>query len=293
MTSQNKTPDALQFEALLVARMYIYEMFHHLCGGCPNAELLDVLSADVVQGIFEEYESVENVDVLRKVLAAYRNMDVQKATSFISDASDEYTRVFIGPASLPASPYESPYRGSHDTALLQENTLKVRRAYADFGLVPKRIHAVPDDHIAFMCSFMSKRAKRAVEFFEADDIDKLITEFASQVGFMSAHMLGWLDIFANSVATSAAASSDVLYPKTLKALAGFVSADFVFLAEGVEWLETDFASKDDEGSADDAYLPNALDHDKQAIAQAKKAYSKLLEVKQRGLDDYLLVQIND
>ena len=47
--------DALQLEALLVSREYLYTLFHKLLGGTPDAELLEVLLGDATADVVEEY----------------------------------------------------------------------------------------------------------------------------------------------------------------------------------------------------------------------------------------------
>ena len=288
MTVSGKTADELQFEALLIARAYLYEMFHHLCGGVPTAELLEALGCEATQDVMGEYESIEDMNALRRLLASYAGMDAVERVSFLDAAKDEYTRIFIGPASLPASPYESPYRGSHDTALLQENTLAVREAYRSFGLEPKRLYAIPDDHIAFLCSFMAKRAERAQELWEVEDREALAQELKAEGAFMAVHLLGWLDIFAKSVATSVAAASNVLYPMVLRALSAFVKADSGFVLEGAAWLREEGR----ETQSDENDCPaEMLELVECSFASAKEGYAALQQIAQVGLEDYLLVQI--
>lgn len=281
--------DALQFEALLIARAYIYEMFYHLTGGVPTADLLGAISGETVQSVLDEYEGFDEMSHLAKLLSRYADMDDSEAEGFIDRAKDEFTRVFIGPASLPASPYESPYRGSHDTALLQENTLAVRQAYRRGGFEPKRLHAIPDDHIAFMCSFMAVRALSAARMYEMDDKRALSVELVEQSGFLDSHMVGWIDVFAESVATSDAASGDVLYPSVLKALGAFVRADGTFLLEGSAWLDEEPVPEVGGDKADQ--VTQALEEAKSAFKEVRESLTKLQGVEQLGLADYSLVRI--
>lgn len=287
MTIRKTTSDALQFEALLIARMFGYEMFYHLLGGAPTAELLDVLSSAEAQEILDEYEDVEAIAALRQQLAAYTEMLPDEQQAFVEAAKDEYTRVFVGPASLPASPYESPYVGSHDTALLQENTLAVRRIYRDYGLEPKRLQAVPDDHIAFMCAFMVRRSQCALGCFDEDRPESLGSELLAQSNFLGSHVLNWVDIFAESVVTSKAASGDVLYPTVLRALAAFAESDRAFALLGFEWLEEALADGVDFVPCSDETLAQT----EHSFVIAKNVCETLRRVKQLGLADYCLVQV--
>ena len=78
-TAHTTDPDALQFEALLNARAYLYEMFYHLTGGVPTTDLLGALSNKTVQDMIEEYEDFAEMRKLADLLSAYTKMDADEA----------------------------------------------------------------------------------------------------------------------------------------------------------------------------------------------------------------------
>ncbi|MDO4891485.1 MAG: molecular chaperone TorD family protein, partial [Coriobacteriaceae bacterium] len=133
---QTRSQDALQLEALLVSRAYLYTLFNKLFGGTPDAELLDVLLGQTTADVLEEFSA--NSPELRAFAAMLAEKRGEDGDVLLDGIRDEYTRVLIGPANLPASPYESPYTGAHDMALFQENTVVVRRAYHAQGLRARR-----------------------------------------------------------------------------------------------------------------------------------------------------------
>lgn len=227
--------EAQQVEALLYARAYLYGLFHKLLGGAPDAEVLDVLlgpdTADAVEAYAAESEP------LAGLLAFLETLRAEERSDLLERARDEYTRVLIGPAALPASPYESPYRGAHDESLFQENTLTVRRLYHARGLRVKREQAVPDDHVALLCAFAARLATRTRDAFAARDADALAAGLRDQAAFFARHLDGWLDTYARAVRNSKAGSQAVLYPQLIEALAAFVAADAVFLGEAAFWAE--------------------------------------------------------
>ncbi|MDO4400992.1 MAG: molecular chaperone TorD family protein [Coriobacteriia bacterium] len=230
-----RSQDALQLEALLVSRAYLYALYNKLLGGTPDGEVLDALLSPTTADVVEEFQgNSPQLQALQQMLAQLRALD---RNALLEAARDEYTRVLIGPANLPASPYESPYQGAHDMALFQENTVAVRREYHARGLRARREQAVPDDHVALMCAFMAEMGARALEALRSGDVSALAACLRDQEAFQKAHLGEWLDVYATSVRNSKAGAQHVLYPQMLEALAAFVKVDADFLAESAYWAE--------------------------------------------------------
>lgn len=227
--------DALQLEALLLSRTYLYELFHKLLGGVPDEALLALLADDVTADVLDEFAAAsDELKALGGFLAVLRADD---RAELLDRARDEYTRVFIGPAALPASPYESPYTGQHDMALFQESTLQVRALYHAYGLRVRREQAVPDDHVALMCAFMAEMGARSLAALREGRAADLAALLREQEAFAEGHLAGWLGTYAQSVRNSKAGAKAVLYPQMLEGLAALVRADLAFLAEASYWAE--------------------------------------------------------
>lgn len=107
--------EAQQVEAMLLSRAYLYTLFHKCFGGVPTAELLQVLEGGVTADVVDEY--AEDDAAFAALKAFLGDLARADQAQLLESARDEYTRLFIGPANLPASPYESPYTGAHDLAL--------------------------------------------------------------------------------------------------------------------------------------------------------------------------------
>lgn len=227
--------DELQLQALLVARAYLYELFHKLLGGAPDDDVLEALLSGMTADAFEEFAGAS--DELRVLGGFLGGLRAEGRADLLERAKGEYTRVFIGPGALPASPYESPYTGAHDMSLFQENTLAVRSAYRESGLKARREQAVPDDHVSLLCAFMAARAKRVLDAFCAGGREGVACELRDQGAFVQAHLASWVGVFAASVRNSKAAAAAVLYPQMLEALEAFVRADVAFLTEAAYWAE--------------------------------------------------------
>ena len=235
MENAGRTQDALQLEALLVSRAYLYALFHKLMGGEPNEQLLAVLLDDTTADVVDEFAAgSEALQAFGEFLVALRAND---ASDLLDRARDEYTRVFVGPAALPASPYESPYTGAHDMSLFQENTLAVRGIYHDHGLRVRREQAVSDDHVAIMCAYMAELANRALEAFHAGNAAALADLLRDAGSFVETHLASWIGIYAESVRNSKAGAAAVMYPQLLEALTTFAHADIVFTVEAAYWAQ--------------------------------------------------------
>ena len=227
--------DALQLEAMLFARCYWYTLFNKIFGGTPDAATIEQLTSDVARDAIEEY--AEASDTMRAFLDFLQQLADQDTEGLLDAARDEYTRVFIGPGALPASPYESPYRDAHDMALFQENTLSVRKCYEIYGLRARRIQAVPDDHVALECAFMAEMSSRALGAFRTGEAHGCAKDLRNQLAFASRHLTGWLDTFATSVRNSKAGAAAICYPQLLEAVAAFVTSDIDFMSEAAYTLE--------------------------------------------------------
>lgn len=235
MTNELRSQDALQLEALLLSRAYLYTLFNRLFGGTPNQELLEALLGGTTADVVEEFSG--NSPQLTALLGILANLRETGAAALLEAAKDEYTRIFIGPNALPASPYESPYTGKHDMGLFQENTIVVRRLYHSCGLRAKREQAVPDDHVALLCAFAAALGKRSLASLREGDAAGLAAGLREQEAFVKAHLGEWLDVYAHSVRNSKAGERHVLYPQMIEALAAFAQADAAFLTESAFWAE--------------------------------------------------------
>ena len=277
MENTDRAQDELQLEALLLSRSYLYTLFHKLFGGAPDQELIEALVSDTSLDVLEEFAAESNeLEALGVFLAALRADD---CADLGDRAHDEYTRVFIGPAALPASPYESPYTGAHDMSVFQENTLAVRAAYHAQGLRVRREQAVPDDHVALLSAFMAEQAKRSLAALREGRLADLAGQLREQQAFAQAHLASWLAIYAKSVRNSKAGASAVLYPQMLEGLDAFVRADLEFLTESAYWAES---QENAEGQ------PSGIAPE---LAKAQEALEALAALRPFGIQDNELVSL--
>lgn len=121
----------------------------------------------------------------------------------------EYTRLFVGPAKLPAPPWESVYV-SHDHLLFQESTLAVREAYLQEGFRAAGYPHEADDHVATELSFMAALATRAAEACESGDAAHCRAALEAQERFLDEHLLVWIQEFSNRL--GAVSGISTFYP---------------------------------------------------------------------------------
>ena len=135
------------------ARRYLYALGQSLAGSEPTGARLEAVDAGIlaealaIVGIAGDFGLAERVAKARQDLGAARSL---------------YTRLFVGPATPQAMPWESTYR-SRSRALFRQETLEVRNAYRAQGFLPQAYPKVADDHLALELGFLAALAGRAVD----------------------------------------------------------------------------------------------------------------------------------
>ena len=275
--------ESIELEALLLSRQYLYTLFHKLFGGTPDADVIQAVLSDTTANTVEEFAG-ENpaMQGLGRFLADLHSC--VDPSLLLESARDEYTRLFVGPAALPAPVTESPYLTSDPTDF-QENTLAVRRIYRNHGLELVRLMRIPDDHAATMCAFLATLAAESAEALEAGDLPRLQALLRDQEQFVNGHVLTWADQFARGTRKSKTA---VLYPQMIEAFAAFATNDAALLSEAALWAETAEAQV-----AGDAVALGARPGTTEAAAFAnlQKAWEALRDTRPYGIEDHELVAV--
>ena len=138
----------------------------------------------------------------------------------------DYTRLFVGPAALPAPPWESVYT-SHERLIMQPSTLEVRTAYRECGFQPALCRHVPDDHVALELDFLAALAKNALEAQGRADAEGVREALAASSRFLEEHLGVWVGPFADEACEKGGSER---YAPVVQALAAFVAADAKRLA---------------------------------------------------------------
>lgn len=116
--------------------------------------------------------------------------------------ADDHMRLFRGPGSAAASPYESVHR-SREGLVFERETLQVRDWYSRFGLQAPRLDHDPDDQIHLELEFCATLLRRGLEQHDRNDEGKVQTLFAAHRDFCREHLFQWAPGFFETLLKSA------------------------------------------------------------------------------------------
>ena len=208
-------------ELLLNNRLFLYSLMHKLFGREPDEELLKILTDEHTCEAFGLL-SEEEKDIMDRTAVFLGEIREEKQNpAFLEEAKDEYTRLFIGPMSLVAPPWESVY-GQKDAMLFQESTLEVRNTYRQYGLIPEGYPHVADDSLALELHFMALLAQRGLDAFYAGKNDDLTADLTGSSDFLKKHLLVWVPKFLERMK---GAKTSILYPQMCLVLDEFLRKD--------------------------------------------------------------------
>ena len=219
-------------ELLLSNRLFLYSLMHKLFGREPDEELLNILTDEHTGEAFGLL-SEEEKDIMDRTAVFLGEIREEKQNpAFLEEAKDEYTRLFIGPVSLVAPPWESVY-GQKDAMLFQESTLEVRNTYRQYGLIPEGYPHVADDSLALELHFMALLAQRGLDAFYAGKNDDLTADLTGSSDFLKKHLLVWVPKFLERMK---GAKTNILYPQMCLVLDEFLRKDAETVKEVLQAL---------------------------------------------------------
>ena len=143
----------------------------------------------------------------------------------------EFTRLFIGPYSLPAPPYGSVYI-EKERKVMGDSTMDVQKRYQKFGLdIYSNFKEVPD-HIAVEFEFMFFLIYKEIESILSNVPEQAQEILLHQKLFLGDHLNNWIPDFTDCVIEH---TSTEFYRSLTKATR-------IFIAEELEYLENIFVS---------------------------------------------------
>ena len=220
-------------ELLLSNRLFLYSLMHKLFGREPDEELLNILTDEHTGEAFGLL-SEEEKDIMDRTAVFLGEIREEKQNpAFLEEAKDEYTRLFIGPMSLVAPPWESVY-GQKDAMLFQESTLEVRNTYRQYGLIPEGYPHVADDSLALELHFMALLAQRGLDAFYAGKNDDLTADLTGSSDFLKKHLLVWVPKFLERMK---GAKTSILYPRMCLVLDEFLRKDAETVKEVLQAMD--------------------------------------------------------
>jgi putative dimethyl sulfoxide reductase chaperone len=110
----------------------------------------------------------------------------------------EYSRLFVGPFSLPAPPYGSVYL-EDGRRLMGDSTVDVVRRYREVGIDIDPSQSDVPDHIAIELEFMSCLVHIEEEAASTGDADALKDALQRQESFLEDHLCAWVPQFTAAV----------------------------------------------------------------------------------------------
>ena len=139
----------------------------------------------------------------------------------------DFTRLFVGPFSLPAPPYGSVYM-ENERKVMGDSSMDAKRRYQSFGLdISKNIKEVPD-HITVELEFMFFLIYKEIESIQSNASEQTQELICHQKSFLCDHLNMWVPDFTNCVIEHAGTE---FYRNLAKATR-------IFITEEIEYLES-------------------------------------------------------
>lgn len=182
----------------LANRQFLYRYLWRAFAAEPDETLLDVACGDHAPQACALVgdEAARLQGDIAPVAAALRE------PAGLDALQTAYAHLFVGPAALPAPPWESVYT-SGENLIFQKSTLDVRAAFRAAGYQAAGYPREADDHLATELDFMATLAERASQAFERGDIVETRALLKTQSEFLDQHLCIWAGAFAERLAQHA------------------------------------------------------------------------------------------
>ncbi|AKL94354.1 anaerobic dehydrogenase [Clostridium aceticum] len=219
-----------EISILLEMRIFAYSFLKHALYIEPSREFL---KAVIENNAVESFPFTEKSELINEGIIQINSFLKENNVLEISEYEKlhwDYTRMFIGPNSLPVPPWESVYLNK-DRLVFQKETFEVRKNYLKYYFISKNYPREPDDHIGIELDFMCRLNKIAMENNEIQNTNKLLEVLNDQESFLREHILKWIPDFSISMINS---SNTEFYRGIAKILKGYVEVDYLILKELIE-----------------------------------------------------------
>jgi TorA maturation chaperone TorD len=217
-------------EIILTNRSYLYQLLQAAFGTEPTKELFCQITSTHTQKAIELFygSGIPEVTIFLALLKQTAAELSEHPEICINHLTDEYTRIFYGPDTLPAPPWESVFTTGQQV-LFQEKTLSVRKVYVQHGYLPKGYPNEADDHLAYELDFMFRLASQTQDCVASGQFTEAKVTIEAQQRFLKEHLLRWVGKFAERLCEC---DRQFFYPHCALFLAFYLSADF----ETLSWL---------------------------------------------------------
>ena len=181
-------------DLVLANRSFLYALLARAYAEEPDAAFAEAFASEHACEEMALVESAQTLDIV--ALHAQLAAGLSRPGS-VQDAAREYVRLFVGPGTLKADPWETVLLTGR-RSLFQPGVLDVRDAYREAGFQPVRVREVPDDFIGLELDFLAKLAQRALERHGAED-QTWFEDLRRSRAFLDDHLLKWVDSLANAI----------------------------------------------------------------------------------------------
>lgn len=186
----------------LYVRLNLYDLLRRIFIGEPDVTLLLFLKEINVS----DFTGVHFSDV--PTVSQYLQLSLSSLEDkVISDCSDDFhnlhwdfTRLFIGPDTLPAAPWESSYK--NNGLLFTETTLQVAMYYQQHGFCLPENEVEAADHVGFELDFIYHLNNKILSPNSPGQA-LLKDNLTCQVFFIENHLMAFVGILMNNVARHA------------------------------------------------------------------------------------------
>jgi TorA maturation chaperone TorD len=183
----------------LVAHYLAYSFLGKAFFEGPSIALMTTLKEDA---LFADWPLENSNDAMQTGLNILQSYCEMWDESDFPELKRDYDRLFIGPNKLPAPPWESVYR-SEERLVFEEETLKVRAMYRQYGMALPPDNIQPDDHFGLEMMFVAHLCRLALDAIEQEKPGIAQSMEQAMITFFNEHICQWTDEFLENVQSSA------------------------------------------------------------------------------------------
>lgn len=213
------------------ARQYAYDILRRFFIEEPEKEYIKhFVQKNMIDFFPFKEDSPELLEGIQDIKAYLSSHDVVNIERHYDELHWDYTRMFIGPFTLPAPPWESSYVRK-DKLLFQGTTMNVRKYYEKYGMVVADFNIEADDHIGLELDFIFNLNELCIQEIEAGadkNIIRLKHLIKEQQAFLKEHLLNFSQDFSKAVMKEA---NTQFYQGLAKLLHHYLLMDSIVLKE--------------------------------------------------------------
>ncbi|RMF87316.1 MAG: hypothetical protein D6736_13090 [Nitrospinota bacterium] len=212
------------FSLITLPRIHLYVS---LCSGFRPPEQIHIQDGAQNRLVTLVHEAAHALQIDALVqestsLARYlETLATQDMATTLEALRVEYNRLFVGPASPLAHPYESVYR-TPGGWVMGECTLEVLQMYREEGLYPDAGYKDLPDHISMELEYMACLCQREAEARERGEEEGVRLYGEKEHRFLKAHLASWIPQFCARVLEAA---SLPFYPHWARIAHAFIAWD--------------------------------------------------------------------